>query len=479
METERLLKTGELKKRCSEAVYCKCLTCGDSISSEVWESNGGCQSCGGDAYASSCGLCGGKFNKMPSGKMHDCMSVEQFQKTGFVAFSKLPSHDEDGGRVPPPRLPDPPAPKPVPKPVPKPSPELPVPDEEVDALYDEAVEIVLKSRRASISLVQRHLRIGYNRATRLIEQMKKAGIISPMRSNGNREVLAGHSADDERGPGPDESDESPESGESKEPKGSKTPRFSISWLLIGLFVALVYFSPAMFSKNTGKTRISQEVTPVVQPQAPQIQPRENKVIDKSKYAYLGVMYLVNSEKHWLTVNGLDPQGPAARYGVKIGDRVLTIGGKEVRSEADVTNALEKNKNASINFVFLRRYDEISLDIIPEILAEEDLQKRRKQILEGAITPRVVEPQHKDSEDAVTPGVVEPQPKVNDPEPVADPAQKSIDEQYDVRAEAECNKGFTGILCREALRLKLCEGKWSVNPPVGQSHCMKAASYNSD
>lgn len=60
---------------------------------------------------------------------------------------------------------------------------------ESDPLYDEAVAIVLKSRRASISLVQRHLRIGYNRAARLIEEMERAGLVSAMHSNGNREVL--------------------------------------------------------------------------------------------------------------------------------------------------------------------------------------------------------------------------------------------------------------------------------------------------
>lgn len=60
---------------------------------------------------------------------------------------------------------------------------------ESDALYDQAVQVVLQTRRPSISLVQRHLRIGYNRAARLIEQMEKAGLVSPMQSNGNREVL--------------------------------------------------------------------------------------------------------------------------------------------------------------------------------------------------------------------------------------------------------------------------------------------------
>jgi S-DNA-T family DNA segregation ATPase FtsK/SpoIIIE len=51
------------------------------------------------------------------------------------------------------------------------------------------VGIVLKNRRASISLVQRHLRIGYNRAARLLEQMEQSGIVSQMQSNGNREIL--------------------------------------------------------------------------------------------------------------------------------------------------------------------------------------------------------------------------------------------------------------------------------------------------
>ena len=63
-------------------------------------------------------------------------------------------------------------------------------DAEADPLYDQAVEIVLKTRRASISAVQRHLRIGYNRAARLIEAMEKAGLVSAMQSNGNRDVLA-------------------------------------------------------------------------------------------------------------------------------------------------------------------------------------------------------------------------------------------------------------------------------------------------
>ena len=63
-------------------------------------------------------------------------------------------------------------------------------DAEADPLYDQAVDIVLKNRRASISLVQRHLRIGYNRSARLIEAMEKAGLVSAMDGRGGREVIA-------------------------------------------------------------------------------------------------------------------------------------------------------------------------------------------------------------------------------------------------------------------------------------------------
>jgi S-DNA-T family DNA segregation ATPase FtsK/SpoIIIE len=62
-------------------------------------------------------------------------------------------------------------------------------DGEADPMYDQAVAIVLQNKRASISLVQRHLRIGYNRAARLLEQMEKSGLVSAMATNGNRDLL--------------------------------------------------------------------------------------------------------------------------------------------------------------------------------------------------------------------------------------------------------------------------------------------------
>ena len=67
---------------------------------------------------------------------------------------------------------------------------------EKDPMYDQAVEVVLKNRKASISLVQRHLRIGYQRAARLLEDMEKAGMVSSMGHNGQREILSPARQDD-------------------------------------------------------------------------------------------------------------------------------------------------------------------------------------------------------------------------------------------------------------------------------------------
>jgi S-DNA-T family DNA segregation ATPase FtsK/SpoIIIE len=63
-------------------------------------------------------------------------------------------------------------------------------DSEQDPLYDEAVRIVTETRKASISGVQRRLKIGYNRAARMVETMEEAGIVGPLESNGSRQVIA-------------------------------------------------------------------------------------------------------------------------------------------------------------------------------------------------------------------------------------------------------------------------------------------------
>ncbi len=60
---------------------------------------------------------------------------------------------------------------------------------EQDPLYDEAVRIVTESRKASVSGIQRRLKIGYNRAARLVETMEAAGLVGPLQPNGSREVL--------------------------------------------------------------------------------------------------------------------------------------------------------------------------------------------------------------------------------------------------------------------------------------------------
>jgi DNA segregation ATPase FtsK/SpoIIIE-like protein len=68
--------------------------------------------------------------------------------------------------------------------------DLPHAGGEQDALYDEAVKIVTTDRKPSISYVQRRLKIGYNRAARLLESMENAGVVGPLQPNGAREILA-------------------------------------------------------------------------------------------------------------------------------------------------------------------------------------------------------------------------------------------------------------------------------------------------
>lgn len=68
-------------------------------------------------------------------------------------------------------------------------PGLDTPTEEMDPLYDEAVRIVIETRKPSISYIQRRLKVGYNRAARIVEEMEKSGLVGPLESNGSREIL--------------------------------------------------------------------------------------------------------------------------------------------------------------------------------------------------------------------------------------------------------------------------------------------------
>ena len=70
-------------------------------------------------------------------------------------------------------------------------------DAEQDPLYDQAVQVVLETRKASISGVQRRLKIGYNRAARMVESMEAAGLVGPLQSNGSREILVQHAVEDD------------------------------------------------------------------------------------------------------------------------------------------------------------------------------------------------------------------------------------------------------------------------------------------
>jgi S-DNA-T family DNA segregation ATPase FtsK/SpoIIIE len=72
----------------------------------------------------------------------------------------------------------------------EPIPGLETVSDDLDPLYDEAVRIVTETRKASISYIQRRLKIGYNRAARMVEEMEQSGIVSPLESNGSRDVIA-------------------------------------------------------------------------------------------------------------------------------------------------------------------------------------------------------------------------------------------------------------------------------------------------
>jgi len=77
----------------------------------------------------------------------------------------------------------------------EPIPGLETVNDELDPLYDEAVRIVIETRKSSISYIQRRLKIGYNRAARIVEEMEKSGLVGQLESNGSREILVPQHAD--------------------------------------------------------------------------------------------------------------------------------------------------------------------------------------------------------------------------------------------------------------------------------------------
>ena len=86
------------------------------------------------------------------------------------------------------------APRPVVTPLPLPNHEIPVPslqDDAPDSLYSQAVATVMINQKASIGLVQRHLKIGYNHSVRLLASMEHAGLIGPFDVHGRRQILVG------------------------------------------------------------------------------------------------------------------------------------------------------------------------------------------------------------------------------------------------------------------------------------------------
>jgi len=118
---------------------------------------------------------------------------------------------------------------------------------EADTIYHRAVEIILEHRRASISLIQRHLRIGYNDAAALLERMEEAGIVSAMRSNGNRDILV-----DERGGIEREDDmefDVPESQKS-EPLDEERPRELMVPKRVSYFGPVEYVAIVLFTLIT-------------------------------------------------------------------------------------------------------------------------------------------------------------------------------------------------------------------------------------
>jgi hypothetical protein len=102
-------------------------------------------------------------------------------------------------------------------------------------------------------------------------------------------------------------------------------------------------------------------------------------------------------------------------------------------------------------------------------------------------PKPVKAQPAPPKAQLTPQKPQPAPQIEEsappvaaaPAPAPKPAAQSVDKQYEERTAKECDAGFTGILCREKVRLNMCKGLWSENPPAGQSICKGAPTSNSN
>jgi len=374
MDIEGLLKSGELKRRCSEVIRCKCTTCGEMYSPEEWEEGKGCQACGGDTCIATCGKCSGAFEKAPTGASHKCLSIAQYQATNLVAFAKSIEHpspvrgggdDKEKGRGP--KSPPPPSPKPAPE---EDWDRIGWDSEGEDPLYTAALEIVLKTRRPSISLVQRHLRIGYNRASRLIEKMEKMGVVSPMNDDGSRRILDGDGPDREL-----ERDGGLAGGRTYPPKKTNPRLLQIVRLWLFICVCIMCFRFGLAYINNKST---QDVAPqeVISSQTAE----SSAVSDTSKHLFLGFEIIVEKSMGHLFIGKLDPKVAGLNQSVETGDMLLSVNGLEVNDINDLNSVLQSAEAHTITFKVLRGVDEFAVVIQPEFLTQEEISSREANFI---------------------------------------------------------------------------------------------------
>jgi len=174
-----------------------------------------------------CGKCGFVFQQQPAGQGERlCKSIEIFRTTKNITFEASLAPKKKPSR----------SPIEVPIYIEPSESEPESSATSLDPLYKKAVELVLKSRRASISYIQRDLKIGYNRAASFIEQMEQDGLVSPMLSNGNRDVLV--SSHGTPIPKPTRSP-SPEPKPASRPPAKPIPEPSKSQFAMSLIILLI------------------------------------------------------------------------------------------------------------------------------------------------------------------------------------------------------------------------------------------------